>query len=258
MPNAAARQRGSRAAPLSTLPLRLLLAAALMLAPSSARAQTAQASSVAAAAPGSTSSVSSNAVANEPSASAVVVAVGIAPNGGERVVVDCKLAAAHASEQLAKYCEGVPLPRGSSSSSASSNNIVSGNSNSSSSNSDGDASNNNADDEEEARAWRAAPMCGKDAARGAKVVALDSAGRAWAREPDQPGGKLCAFRDDIAEDDRSAAANPETDAWASAPDCAGNEMTDYLARDREGKAWGWKDGESCAWRNVRALGSSGG
>lgn len=254
MPNAT---RDGRAA--CVLPLLLLLSAllALVLAPSAARGQTAQASSYSAAAPGSTSSVNSNAVASEPGANAVVVASGVAPSGGERVVVDCKLAAANADEQLAKYCKGVPVPQRSSPSATGSNNIVSNNNNSSIGN--GNKNISNANDDEGTRLWRAAPICGKDAARGAKVVALDSAGRAWAREPDEPGGKLCAFRDEISGDVAGTAnARSGEDSWEMAPDCDGDEEKDFLTRDRAGKAWGWRGGESCAWRNVKPLDQGGG
>lgn len=228
---------------LAVLPLLLLL----LLAP--ARAQTASAGSYASAAPGSSSSVTSGATATEPGSSATVVAVGVAPSGSERVVVDCRLAAAHASEQLARYCEGVPVPVGSGGSSSS---VESGSS-----------SSNNSADEEDAR-WRSAPACGKEAARGAKVVALDGAGRAWSREPDDPSGRLCAFREELGTGGQSLPGQPRQprpppqgpeDEWASAPACLGDPAGGgFLTRDRAGRAWGWENGESCAWRQVSASG----
>jgi hypothetical protein len=221
-------------------------AAVLMLLLSQpARAQTASALSVASAAPGSSSSVSSEAVATEPGSSTVVVAVGQAPSGGQRVVVDCSLAATHASEQLVKYCEGVPQPPLGSNS----NGNNGGNSN---------TSNSNDSDDDEARAWRAAPRCGAAANRNAKVVALDSAGRGWGREPDEPTGRLCAFREELFEDRGGGAAEgaraKEEDPWAEAPDCQGDPSFAFITRDFAGRAWGWENGASCAWREVKVEG----
>ena len=176
---------------------------------------------------------------------ATVIAVGTAPSGEQRVVVDCRLAANRASEQLIKFCEGIPAVGG---------------------------GGGNAPDAE-AKAWRDAPACTAVAARGGKVVVLDSAGRAWGREPDEPSGRPCAFRDDAGGARNSGGGGGgqqppgggrEEDAnkeWEQAPDCRGDPASSdsgFFSRDYSGRAWGWQNGESCAWRSVRPVGGVGG
>jgi hypothetical protein len=247
--NRTAAARARLAHPVPPLLLLLLLLSnfvILVLLVPLVKGQTASANSYAAAAPGSSSSVSSAARADEPGSSATVVAVGVAPSGGQRVVVDCRLAAQHASEELSRYCAGVPLPAASSSSNSNNQN----------------SANANAADKEEARRWREAPACGRDAARGAKTVALDGQGRAWSREPDAPTGRLCAFRDELTGLPLPASAvaggrqgqQQQEASWDSAPSCGGDPSFEYVTRDYEGRAWGWQQGASCAWRSVKKEG----
>lgn len=48
------------------------------------------------------------------------------------------------------------------------------------------------------------------------------------------------------------------DTWEGAPDCWGDPTVEFLTRDYTGRAWGWQDGASCAWRSVKREGEGEG